>query len=89
MNGVPKLEGFTKRLREAEGAASVFCWLSEPSARLPERELEAAAQGQQLSADFYASMLLLMLVEGEASFFFFFSLAFSFSHGHNRWAMRE
>ncbi len=39
-----------------------------------ERELEAAAQGQQLSADFYASMLLLMLVEGEARLFFFFSV---------------
>jgi hypothetical protein len=71
MNGVPKLDGFTRRLREAEGRAAwlSFLFLAEKTA---ERELEAAAQGQQLSADFYASMLLLMLVEGEVRFFFLF-----------------
>ncbi len=30
-----------------------------------DRELEAAAQGAHLPADFYSSMLLLMLLEGE------------------------
>lgn len=65
MNNITKVEGLTKKLRDAEGWKNFFLSFFFFFLLFLENELQAAASGQILGPDFYATLLLLQIAEGE------------------------